>query len=83
MHSGDLGPCLHLHGSTMCDLIADDGPYVAAGPAEFRVHRLKLDVDAAYDVLGVKKRINTLTKKMIHSKIGPVLKAKASESRNL
>ena len=83
MHSGDLGPCLHLHGSTMSDLLDNDGPYVGAGSAEFRVQRLKLDVDSAYDALGIKKRINTLTPKMIQSKKGPILKAKASEARNL
>ena len=83
MHSGDLGPCLHLHGSTMSDLLLDDGPYVGAGCAEFRVQRLKLDVDAAYDALNIKKRINSLTPKMIKTKKGPILKAKASEARNL
>ena len=83
MHSGDLGPCLHLHGSTMSDLISDTGPYVGAGPAEFRVQRLKVDVDSAYATCGIKKRINTLTQKMIKGKRGPILKAKASEARNL
>ena len=83
MHSGDLGPCLHLHGSTMSDLISYTGPYVGAGPAEFRVQRLKVDVDSAYATCGIKKRINTLTQKMIKGKRGPILKAKASEARNL
>ena len=83
MHSGDLGPCLRLHGSTMSDLIQEDGPYVGAGPAEFRVSRLKSDLDSAYDVLDIKKRINTLTPKMIKTQKGAILKAKASEARNL
>ena len=83
MHSGDLGPCLRLHGSTMSDLLQEDGPYVSAGPAEFRVHRLKSDLDSAYDALDVKKRINTLTTKMIKTQKGAILKAKASEARNL
>ena len=72
MHSGGLGPCLHLHGSTMSDLLLDDGPYVGAGCAEFRVQRLKLDVDAAYDALKIKKRIISLTPKMIQTEKGPI-----------
>ena len=83
MHSGDLGPCLRLHGSTMSDLVQNDGPYVGAGPAEFRVQQLKGDLDSAYDALGIKNRINALTPKMIKTQKGAILKAKASEARNL
>ena len=76
MHSGDLGPCLRLHGSTMSNLVQNDGPSVGAGPAGFRVQRLKSDLDSTYDALGIKKRINALTPKMIKTQKGAILKAK-------
>ena len=84
MHGGELGPLLHLHGSTVDELISRGGPMYGGNTAA-GLDNFKSALPGAYAEAAVDKRIQSVSEKMVRAdaQTYPELKVKASESRHL
>ena len=88
MHGSELGPLLHLHGSTICDMMGNGfGPSIVGnGAAEQRLDRVWQKVVHEYTMLGTTKRVSQVTKGMMggfKSSRPAQISLKAAESRHL
>ena len=84
MHGGELGPLLHMHGSTIDELISVGGPMYGGNAAASLQHFVSA-LPGAYAEAGVEKRVQSISKEMVRADAAtyPELKVKASESRHL
>ena len=84
MHGGELGPLLHLHGSTIDELISRGGPMYGGNTAA-GLDNFVSALPGAYAEAAVDKRIQSVSEKMVRAdaQTYPELKVKASESRHL
>ena len=86
MHGGDLGPLLHLHGSTIDELTHRGGPMYANNKAT-SVQKFVSALQSAYEETGTGKRMQSIVSTMIRPDDDPdafpELKVKAAESRHL